>query len=222
MGNRSVGGFEVPKSEAGTARAKIAEQQEASTRQQSSYGGGGWQSRGGGGTAGCFPAGTTISAPDGLVDIAQVQNGDVVYAVDPTSGRRTARAVLCVKRFSGRRIWRVTLAEGGFLRTTALHSLRVGDRWQKASTITAGDTIARIDDRGLLRHAVVAGSCAEDREEDVYTLVVEGAFTFVADGSLVHCFTYCRHVRMCAWGIVARLRRMHANVIRMRPAPAAE
>ena len=209
MSRRSVGGFEVPKSEGGTARAQIAERQERDAGQNSWSGG--WHSPGGGspqGRGGCFPAGTSIATPAGPQDISSLSAGETVYAIDARTGVRAERPILRVVRHAGRRTWRLTLDDGRFVRTTAVHTFRVGTSWRRADAIGPGDVLAWCADGGGVRAATVAASGADGGVEDVYTLVVDGECTFVANGFVAHCFTRFRTVRTAAWRAVGFGRRL--------------
>jgi hypothetical protein len=212
----NVGGRVVPSSEAGTQAAK-----ERARNWASSSFGGGWSGNSGnsgytpgnsGQTGGCFPAGTMISTPGGNVDIAAVRRGDLVYSVDPQGRVRTPRQVLRTVRRSDRRIWCLTLVGGRQVRTTATHSMRVGMKWVEARAVRPGDEVVVCDDHGRLGAGVVELSKAAGIVEDVYTLTVEGEFTFVADEFVVHCFTRFRRLRMFAWSVAAAVATLRSSM----------
>jgi hypothetical protein len=213
----NVGGRVVPSSEAGTQAAKERDRNWAS-----SSSGGGWSGNSGnsgytpgpsGQTGGCFPAGTMISTPSGSVDIAAVRRGDLVYSVDPQGRVRIPRQVLRTIRRSDRQIWCLTLVGGHQIRTTATHSMRVGTQWIQACAVRPDDEVVVCDDGGRLGAGVVELSKPAGIVVDVYTLTVEGEFTFVADGFVVHCFTRFRRMRVFAWSVAAALATLRSPVL---------
>jgi hypothetical protein len=203
----NVGGRVVPPSEAGTMAAKERDRNYASGSTGGGWSGGsGWNSAGGSSgrsNSGCFPAGALIGAPGGAVDIATVRRGDRVLGVHPVSGATTARRVLKVVRHAERSIWSLVFADGKRVRTTARHSVRTRSGWRTAGSIRRGDQVTMCDRHGDLQTGVVALSGPEGEVEDVYSLIVEGEFTFIADGVVVHSFTYLRTLRVWGWTVVA-------------------
>jgi Pretoxin HINT domain len=160
------------------------------------------KSVGSGGGSGCFPSGTIISTPSGGQNIASIQSGDYVSSVDIGTGEIAACRVLSVRRHSARNIWRITFEDGHQVRTTSVHSFRVVNGWKKASRVCPGDKVLFYDARGAAQVKNVRDSCSDRECEDVFNLIVENHFNFVADGALVHSFTYLRAVRVIAWRIL--------------------
>jgi hypothetical protein len=193
MVDRNVGGRVVSKSEAGTQASQEIERREAAERS----GGSGYN----GGNGGCFPSGTLVSTPSGTRDITAIRSGELVSAVDTRTGIVISRQVLKVRRYSSRRIWNVTFEDGHQVRTTSVHSFRVGNDWKIASRIRPGDEIFTYSSQGAIQRKVVARSQQTNEVEDVYNLIVDGEFTFVAAGALVHSFTHFRQVRMLLWRV---------------------
>jgi len=122
------------------------------------------------GGGGCFPAGTTIATPSGLVAIETLQPGAVVLT---GQGAMTAVEATFVTRA---RV--LTLrTDAGLLRTTAEHPVLCGDgKFRSAGELVRG---ARLP--GTLVTGVALGA-----EELVYNLRVGSPHTFVADGFVVH------------------------------------
>jgi hypothetical protein len=157
--------------------------------------------------SGCFPAGTAVATPAGLQDIAALHAGDVVLGVCTGTGLATARRILHVRKYTGRRLWTITLVDGSVLRTTAWHSYAVGTEWKRSRDLKAGDVLTRLHSANA-DGVVVAASAATSNCADVYNIIVEGDFTFVADGMLVHSFSYLRGLRVAGWTAYAALRYM--------------
>ena len=122
------------------------------------------------GGGGCFPAGTTIATPSGLVAIETLQPGAVVLT---GQGATTAVEATFVTRA---RV--LTLrTDAGLLRTTAEHPVLCADgKFRDAGELVRG---ARLP--GVLVTGVALGT-----EELVYNLRVGSPHTFVANGFVVH------------------------------------
>lgn len=160
---------------------------------------------GGGAGGGCFPAGTQIETPEGVRDISAIRQEEAVVSVDVASGARTISRVLKVRTHLQRRLWRLTFADGQRIVTTSVHSFLVGGEWRIARKIVSGDAVTMSDQTGVAARVVTASTAAAE-VADVYNLIVGGTFTFIADGAIVHSFTYCRKLRMVAWQVVASAR----------------
>jgi|GEM_PF-3247341 len=195
----NVGGRMVPPSEAGTQGAAEADR---ITRHQRNYGGGG-----GGGSGGCFPRGTRISTPSGSMDIGEVQVGDYVSSVIPTTGQIVAHRVLKVAAHPSRKIWHIRFDDGSEVRTTATHSFRVGKRWVTAARVRAGDHMQTLGCSVPSSARTVAESCGTEDMQDVFNLIVEGENNFIADDVLAHSFTHFKAVRGFVWNCLAMIRR---------------
>lgn len=157
----------------------------------------------GGSSGSCFPGGTMISTPFGDQDIAAVDRNDWVLSVDPTTGRPVPSRVLAVRRHSACQIWRLRLENGLTVRTTSCHSFAFEDGWVRAARIRPGNRIVRYNTEGAPQLSVIAESAPCDEIEDVYNLIVGGTFNFIADGALVHSFSYLRGLRAIFWKLTA-------------------
>jgi intein/homing endonuclease len=107
-----------------------------------------------------------------------------------------------VRRHSARKIWRISFEDGHQVRTTSVHSFRVTDGWKKASRICSGDKVLFYEAQGGAQVRRVTDSRPTHEVEDVFNLIVEERFNFVADGALAHSFTYFRRARVIAWRIL--------------------
>ena len=122
------------------------------------------------GGGGCFPAGTTIATPHGLVAIETLQPGAVVRTGQGTTTEVEATFVT--------RAHVLTLqTDAGRLRTTAEHPVLCADGlFRSAGELARGTQLP-----GALVTGAVLGV-----EELVYNLRVGTPHTFVADGFVVH------------------------------------
>ena len=122
------------------------------------------------GGGGCFPAGTTIATPRGLVAIETLQPGAVVLT---GQGAPTAVEATFVTRA---RV--LTLqTDAGLLRTTAEHQVLCADGIFRSAGGLA---------RGTQLPGALVTRAALGAEELVYNLRVGSPHTFVADGFVVH------------------------------------
>ncbi|MBI1830116.1 MAG: hypothetical protein HYR84_01540 [Planctomycetes bacterium] len=156
----------------------------------------------------CFPAGTLIRTPSGAIDIAAAKAGDLVLAFDPVKHILRPQRILRVDRTRHAGIWEIDFDDGTKLRTTGHHSFLVGGKWQQADAVIKGDVLATVDAAGSVRPRRVLRCGPTATVEEVFNLVVEGDFTFVADGVVAHSFTHFRALRMFGWLVYAALRRV--------------
>ncbi len=155
--------------------------------------------------AACFPAGTIIETPSGVIDIESTKAGDLVLAYDPYKNELRHRSILKVCNYGKNLVWEIKFKDGSQLRTTASHALRVGKWWKKASCVDKGDLICCIDSsRQVVTKQVVYSSATTDIKE-VFNLIVDGEFSFVASGVVAHSFSYLRLVRCLWWTIYSTL-----------------
>jgi hypothetical protein len=155
--------------------------------------------------SGCFPAGTKVETPYGTRDIARLSTGDFVLAVDLQTSRTRKRKILKIDVHHSNRIWALTFSDGSAVRTTAAHSFLVAGKWEKASRIYIGDTLAVSSADGLSEKTVISSEATESMEP-VYNLIVEGDFNFIADGVLAHSFTRLRAVKIAIWSCIQKWR----------------
>ncbi len=132
---------------------------------------------------GCFPSGTRIATPNGLVAIEALATGDEVLAVnrDGQTVRTTVRTIF-VSRNSVIRIE----TSGGPLVVTKEHPVNLsGGRFRQAGDLRPGDRIVKWKDGRLVAKTIRKIFPAED-EGMVFNLQVDEPNTFVAEGIVVH------------------------------------
>ena len=122
------------------------------------------------GGGGCFPAGTTIATPGGMVAIETLLPGEFVLtgqgAITAVEATFVTRARVLTLR-----------TDAGLLRTTAEHPVLCADgKFRSAGELMRGTRLP-----GTLVTGVALGA-----EELVYNLRVGSSHTFVADGFVVH------------------------------------
>lgn len=181
---------------------------ESAERYRNSFSG---SSNGSGG--GCFPKGTKISTPSGSKDISEIKEGDLIYSKDMNSERMNPKHVLRVKNHKNSKIWKLRFKEGGFIRTTAVHSFYVGGMWKKASRLMAGETVAYIDSHGKMGVKTISSSYEAKDVENVYNLIIEDDFNFIADGGLAHSFSYFRNLRMLLWRVRSKILKINHGAL---------
>jgi len=150
---------------------------------------------------GCFPAGTLITTAQGDLDIAAVREGDFVTALGSHGQVVKGRRVVRVLKHCRCRIWRIRFADGQFVRTTAIHCFLVGANWVQARYLREGHLVSTVSPSGEVIFRRVSRSVGDDEIEDVYNLIVEDDFTFLAEGFVVHSFTRFRSFRTFYWKV---------------------
>jgi Pretoxin HINT domain len=161
---------------------------------------------------GCFPKGTEITTPSGFHDISELQKGDFVIAINQKNGQKQSRKILKKLTHINRKIWRLEFLDGCSLRTTSVHSFSINGKWKKASEIKSGDTIAYYDSNSGFSEKIVKSSSKTNEVEDVYNIIVEADFNFVADGVVAHSFTYFKTVKGLAWSLAESSRLMSCKI----------
>lgn len=130
---------------------------------------------------GCFPHGTLISTPGGLVRIEAIQEGDTVYSIMAT-GERKSLAVQSIFR-THNRLWHVE-TEVGLLRTTETQPLCVSlTAHQAAGELQAGDRIL-IWREEEVQETTIVGVQKTDEIVPVINLVLGNRESFIANGYL--------------------------------------
>ena len=143
------------------------------------------------GGCGCFPAGTGVLTPHGLMAIASLHAGDTVLAEDTKTGRVEPERVRAAIDDGVRPTIAVGLSDGSSLQVTTNHPFYVdggpgiaGPEWLAAGDLQLGDRLRTEDGRdvtvtALRYHAGYA---------HVYTLTVAADHDYFVGGSgvLVH------------------------------------
>lgn len=201
MSHRSVGGHEVPTSEAGTARSAQADRQEEAAKQQSSHGGGG-------GT--CFPPNARVLTPSGWRRIADIEAGDEVLA-HAADGQLRPQAVVRRRDHEPAALVAVLGRNGDeILRATPEHTVLTNGGWTTIGELREGEHLPCVSSAGSESVHIVAGVVATDTVMPVHNLIVAGDYTFVVKGCIFHSFTYFRSLRV----LLGRLGRSAASVLR--------
>ncbi len=156
-------------------------------------------SGGGGGNGGCFPKGTLVSTPSGKKDITTLRKGQLISGVNPLTGDIEPRKILKICSHAPCSIWELEFEGGKRIRTTSIHSFLISKGWERASRILPSDEILVIDTQGQIQKSFVVSSNQTNVTENVYNLIVDDDFTFIADGAVVHSFTYFRNFRVAYW-----------------------
>lgn len=155
----------------------------------------------GGKKGGCFPAGTLITTAQGDLDIAAIRKGDFVTALGFHRQAVRVRRVARVIKHYRCQIWCIQFADGQLVRTTATHSFLVGTNWVQARHLREGHLVSTVSPSGEIVLRQVSQSINTDQAEDVYNLIVEDDFTFLAEGFVAHSFTHFRSSRTFYWKV---------------------
>lgn len=138
----------------------------------------------------CVAAGTRVVTPRGPVAVEALRPGDVVFAVDVSTGARIEATIAAVR--SGRRECLVLACEGQALRVTPDHPIYSPELggFVEAGRLALGQvtTVLRVDAADERARVAAVGACeAYAGVFDVYDLTLAGDHpTFIAEGFVVH------------------------------------
>lgn len=155
-----------------------------------------WGNRESGRKSGCFPTNTMILTENGGRCISEIKNGDRIYSYD-SNNNRSIKKVLKVNMFRKRRIWVLILSDDEKIRTTHTHSFFNGKKWVKSSNLSKGDYILSSNKT----YKKILKSYETSKKEDVYNLVVEDNYTYIADNVLSHSFSHFVIIKKLYWNI---------------------
>lgn len=155
---------------------------------------------GGGGGGDCFPAGTMIKTPAGEMGIEQVEKGDIVYSYDSNEMALVCKRVLArTNAHDSANIIKISFADESYIYTTKNHPFLTCKKWKKAKDLNTGDKLCAAS-TGLKTGVKNIVSITPIKQLlPVYNLIVEGNFNFIADGVVVHSFSYLKSARQTYW-----------------------
>jgi predicted lipid-binding transport protein (Tim44 family) len=132
---------------------------------------------------GCFPAGTSISTPQGEKAIEQLAAGDEILAVDEQG--HTVRTRVKTIFINKNPLVQVETPEGNFL-ATGDHPISIGQgRFRRVCDLNAGTPIIRWEN-GRLIEQKIGGINHPAGKNLVFNLEVNEPHTFIAGGIVVH------------------------------------
>lgn len=169
----------------------------------------------------CFPAGTSIQTPTGAIDIASAKQGDIVLAFDASGNTLHNRRILKIRACGKNQIWELQFKDGKKLRTTGSHSIRLEGAWKQVRNIVKGESVCCFGVSGQIAIREVACSIPTADVQEVFNLIVEENFSFVADGVIAHSFAYFRKARMAWWTLICTLRDLTKSTASQSPRAGA-
>lgn len=127
----------------------------------------------------CFPAGTLISTPNGLVNIEDIKVGDKVYDMNGDIQKvsdtmtRIAKDLVCIN---------------GTITTYNHPFLNEDNKWIKALDLKLGDKVKAPNNQLI---AIISKYNILDTEMQVYNFSVENTESYIANNFIVHnCAAY--------------------------------
>lgn len=142
----------------------------------------------------CFPASTLIATPEGPIAIARLAVGDCVWSLG-TEPRLQRAFVTRFIEHDIARLWEIEVAmRDKPVQTTAAHSFLTQRGWVRCDKLRAMDKLVELTGDVRCEKSITRVSHTE-RFEPVYNLHTTGAHSFIADGVVVHNFTWARAVR---------------------------
>ncbi len=161
---------------------------------------------------GCFSGCTKIATPFGNRKIAQMRNSDVVYSINPRNGKVEAQQILSIKVYKNRETWSLLFEDGINVETTSSHSFLVKNNWVKSSHLAPGVVVTFIDELGAIGNKKVLRSRKTNHRSTVYNLIVNKNFNFIANGAIVHSFTYFRALKTNGWKTCENVRAQYTII----------
>lgn len=139
------------------------------------------------GEAPCFVAGTLVRTPSGVRPIESLRVGDSVISWDLVRRKALTSKVEATRITHGRRVMRLTLANGTVLGVTARHPFYLPRRrlWVRATELRPGVTLM-IYSGPAASTTTVSSLRWLDQPATVYNLSVSGPQNYFAGGVLVH------------------------------------
>lgn len=154
--------------------------------------------------SGCFPKGTQILTGNNITTcISLLKKGDLVATANDNNKIQIEK-ILKINLYKNKQLWEIVFTDGESLKTTHSHSFFNGTDWLKASEITTGD-LMYFYEKGNFKKKEVGVSSKLPIVEDVYNIIVDKNYTFIANGMLSHSFTYFRNYRKLYWSILRNL-----------------
>lgn len=140
----------------------------------------------------CFPASAMVETPSGKVAISNLDVGDLV--ISTSGGRPVARRITRKLCHSPTPLHKVVFESGGVVIATANHSFFTPNGWKRLGSLRKGDLIEQLDGTKW-RAARIREIGPSGTMEPVFNLYTECEHNFVADGCIVHNFTFLRGIR---------------------------
>ncbi len=149
----------------------------------------------------CFAKGTKITTPYGLIDIEKLSKGDIVTSIDRL-GNASFNRIIKTKRHVNIPIYQIILRNGKVINTTIGHKFLVESKWKKAINIKAGESLFYFEDN-FIKIEKVEKSYKSDNYSDVYNIIVERDFNYIAEGVVVHSFSYFQIIRKFCYNMIS-------------------
>lgn len=131
----------------------------------------------------CLVGGTPIATPHGDVAIEKLSPGDIVFAFDPETQKRTLTRVVRLKAREDRKVDRLVFSDGTEIRATPEHPFFVVDGgFLTTKELPIGGSFLGLDGSTITLKSRVADPDATT----VYDLSVEAPHTYYAAGVVVH------------------------------------
>lgn len=150
------------------------------------------RARSGGGGGSCFAPGTRVLTVAGDREVQDIQAGELILSYDPASGRLAPRTVSRRHDHAEGRLWHiVTSRDPRPIAVTRWHSFLTHRGWVWAWRLRPGEELVS----GTGQPSVVRSVIRTARSSPVYNLTTQREHTFIADGFVVHNYSFFRQTR---------------------------
>jgi len=136
----------------------------------------------------CFLAGSRVDTPDGMTPIEDIEPGDIIYAVNPSTGEKYAAPV--------QTMWRVEQPEYIHVRTSADIDIYVTEhhpfydeesgKFVEIGDYCLGDSLTRITDSAKSFPQIMGITRIRETVEVFHPTVDNPFHTFLVEGFIVH------------------------------------
>ncbi len=148
-----------------------------------------------GATLVCFPAGTKVHTPNGIQNIEDLYEGDLVLTYNETTKQQEYKPILIKHERFTQQMLSLELPTGEFVRVTPEHRFFCNDEWIEAGSLKAGDLLhlkggdytTVISVEVLPHYEKVYNFDIEDNENYYVTedgILVHNGYSFNSDGTL--------------------------------------
>ncbi|MDC6361645.1 MULTISPECIES: Hint domain-containing protein [Flavobacteriaceae] len=153
----------------------------------------------------CFPKDTRILTSNGYLKIQDIRRETKVLSFCNRTNKLEEKAVLhFVKGHISKNVIEIQFDNGSSLKVTKNHPFLSNGKWIKAKKLKSGQKMVRHAQDGTSGSLEIKNLIPVDHEVEVYNLIVDGHFSFIAEGFPAHCFANCKVIRTLFWQTIKK------------------
>jgi hypothetical protein len=151
---------------------------------------------------GCFPSTTLIATSAGAVSIGKLKVGESVKTLNTQTNAFEDQKIIKIVSHPPAQLVKIIFSNAEPFVVTLDHAVYTQRGQIKVSDLVAGDKIQSDNSKIFIVNSIQKTG----RIEPVFNLITSGNFNFVADGLVVHNFSYFVTLRQFFWSLVYGLR----------------